>query len=478
MPRILIVDDEDSICWGLARLCQQMGIESESVSTAERGLELAKKSDFDVIIMDVRLPGIDGLAAIEHFHANVGRIPIITITAFGDLPTAIEAIQKGAFEYIVKPFELNKVRETISQALATARIIGSQSEETATRGVNGAVAPEKVRLGLVGSSVVMQELYKQIAFTTTNDSPVLLSGESGTGKELTARAIHKFGRRSSKAFVAVNIAALSSTLAESELFGHVKGAFTGADSDRIGLIQQAHGGTLFLDEIAEIPLEIQVKLLRVLDHNEVMPVGSNAPIPTDFRLISATNQNLLTQVNHGDFRHDLFYRLRTFEIQLPPLRERKSDIPELVQHFVHHHSTTPLSISSEFVDALRRRAWHGNIRELRSVVERAIAMARGGVLTADQVESLAERIPQSTSAPDNLEKNLKELVEDWTRQNWDSESTEDDSNLLYERLLALIEPAILPVAFELSDRQYSAAARRLGIHRTTLKKKLDEMENP
>ena len=248
MTRILIIDDEESICWGLSRLCEQMELEVETASSAEQGLNLAQTQTFDVVIMDVRLPGMDGLQAIERFHDSLGKIPIITITAFGDLQTAIDAVQKGAFEYIVKPFELDDVRSTIKQAISARKL----SASCAAEGDEKPDSASSQGIGLIGSSPVMQEVFKQIALTTTTDSPVLITGESGTGKELTARAIHRFGPRVSQPFVAVNIAALSPTLAESELFGHVKGAFTGADADRGGLIQQADGGTLFLDEIAEI----------------------------------------------------------------------------------------------------------------------------------------------------------------------------------------------------------------------------------
>ncbi|MCL4143343.1 UNVERIFIED_CONTAM: hypothetical protein GTU68_058524, partial [Idotea baltica] len=272
-----------------------MSLETETAPSAEIGLKLAETTSFDLVVMDVRMPGIDGITAIKLFHQLLGKqTPIITITAFGDLQTAISAIQAGAFEYIVKPFELEVVRTKIQQAIATRNFAGKDKIE---RG-----SDQRRRSGLVGSSPVMQEVFKQIALTTTTDSPVLITGESGTGKELTARAIHDFSERSAKPFVAVNIAALSPLLAESELFGHVKGAFTGAESDRVGLIQQADGGTLFLDEIAEIPIPIQVKLLRVLDTGEVTRVGSSSPEKSNFRLISATHQDLLSQINHGEFR--------------------------------------------------------------------------------------------------------------------------------------------------------------------------------
>ncbi len=469
MTRVLIIDDEESICWGLSRLCTQMGLESDSASCAEKGLELIATRNFDLIIMDVRLPGMDGLTAIEQFQRRLGKIPIITITAFGDLQTAIEAVQKGAYEYIVKPFDLETVRKTIQQAAATAQMLSSLPGASLSDKADLRPAKNPDEMALIGSSPVMQSIYKQIALATTTDSPVLVTGESGTGKELVARSIHRFGLRASKPFVAVNIAALNPTLAESELFGHVKGAFTGADLDRIGLIQLASGGTLFLDEVADIPLDVQVKLLRVLDLGEVTPVGSNVPVKVDFRLISATHQDLLSQANLSEFRHDLYYRLRTLEIQLPPLRQRLEDIPELVEHFVRADSAhATISIDGSFIDALKAHCWRGNVRELKSVVERAVTFARGGVLNANHIDNTELQL-QDSSNGDDLNADIQRLVAEWTKRNWSKQSNE----LLYDSLLKVVEPAIFQKAFELSENQYSAAARRLGIHRTTLKKKLD-----
>ncbi len=468
MTRVLIVDDEESICWGLAKLCSQLTFESEIASSAERGLELASKSNFDLVVMDVRLPGIDGISAIEQFQALLGKVPVITITAFGDLQTAIDAIQKGAFEYIVKPFDLEVVRSKIQQAVATRNLARAVDEKKPSEESGGSLG-----FRFVGASPLMQEVYKQIALTTTSESPVLVTGESGTGKELTARSIHDFGGRASGPFVAVNIASLSPSLAESELFGHIKGAFTGADTDRTGLIQQAHGGTLFLDEIAEIPIGIQVKLLRVLDSGEVTPVGSSMPIKTDFRLISATHQDLLSQINHGDFRHDLFYRLRTFEIKLPPLRQRKDDIPELVSYFLSRYQpASNLSPSPEFIEALKSRPWNGNVRELQSVVERAATFSRGGVLIPEHIV-VDEYELHATHDRQRLADKIQSLISEWTEDNWSNDAFES----LYDSLISVIEPAILSKAFALSENQYSSAARRLGIHRTTLKKKLDDLDS-
>lgn len=462
MPKVLIVDDEESICWGLSKLCGQMNLDFETAASAEAGLELSEKSGFDLVIMDVRLPGMDGISAIKEFRQKLGNVPIITITAFGDLKTAIDVVQQGAFEYIVKPFELEKVRQIVKQAITTSELV---SNEFAT---SPSDEPKLSGFGLIGDSPLMQEVFKQIALTTTSDAPVLLTGESGTGKEVSARMIHRFSSRNDGPFVAVNIASLSPSLAESELFGHVQGAFTDANSDRKGLVEQAHGGTLFLDEVAETPLEIQVKLLRVLDQGEVTPVGSNVPIKTNFRLISATHQDLLSQINHGEFRHDLFYRLRTFEIRLPPLRERKSDLESLVNHFLNQrNSKTPVSFTPGFLSALNSRRWDGNVRELQSVVERAATTARGGLIT----EEFLEEEPSSTFEVQDLDSKIQSLISEWTRQNWMTGTGES----LYEELVKLIDPAVFSTAYELSEQKYSAAARRLGIHRTTLKKKLDEL---
>ena len=472
--KVLIVDDEPSICWGLQQLCSQMGLESETASSVEAALgryhEDPTLQPPRAMILDVRLPGKDGLSAIADFHEQFGNIPIIVMTAFGDLQTAITAVRSGAFEYLIKPFDLNKVKETLQLALATPLELPEPEslDESPT--------------GLVGQSAKMQQVFRQIALTTTNDTPVMIWGESGTGKELTARAIHRFGRRNDHPFVAVNIAALNPSLVESELFGHVAGAFTGAHTARKGLIQQADGGTLFLDEVAEIPLDVQVKLLRVLDQGEVTPVGSNQPVKVNFRLISATHQNLAAKIQSGDFRHDLFYRIRAFEIQLPALRERLDDLPQLVDAFLARiHPDQPFRYGEDFLEALQSRAWPGNVRQLRTAIERAAVVARGHHLKpADLPEDRSFTVNgndhsngQSNGHVDwsevEIEGALTDLVRRWTEQ----QLNEGNENALHERLLSIIEPPLMKVAYDRSGQQYLAAARRLGLHRTTVKKKLE-----
>ena len=288
MARILVVDDEPAICWALSRLGTNLGHDVEVASSAEQGLERAAARPPDLVVLDVRLPGIDGLSAMPQYRQHLGTAPIVVITAFGDLPTAVTAVKNGAFEYIVKPFDLATIRSVIERALRADRDAPH---------VDAVPTAE----GLLGRSPAMQEVFRRIALAADSHVPVLLNGESGVGKELAAQAIHRHSHQSQSPWVAVNLAALSPTLAEAELFGHVDGAFTGARSARKGLLVEANGGTLFLDEVAEIPLSLQVKLLRVLDHGEVLPLGADHPVQTRFRLISASHQDLREKVAADSF---------------------------------------------------------------------------------------------------------------------------------------------------------------------------------
>jgi two-component system nitrogen regulation response regulator GlnG len=339
--------------------------------------------------------------------------------------------------------------------------------------------------GLVGRTSAMQEVFKRIALVAPSQACVLLAGESGTGKELVARAIHRYSRRGSGPFVAVNVAALNPQLAESELFGHVRGAFTGADQPRQGLLVEASGGTLFLDEVADIPPPIQVKLLRALEHGEVLPVGSGKPVPTSFRLVSATHRNLAEDVRQGKFRLDLYYRLATFLVELPPLRARMDDVPLLVEFFVQKFAggNSTDRVSQAALDEIASREWHGNVRELRNAVEHALIMARDGVILP---EHLPEPMAPLTSMPaasrvdapstpavatESDEQQLRELVARWAAQRVRSG---DGNTSLYNDFLAMVEPPFLEAAIRRHHGQCAAAARVLGIHRTTLKKKLDQ----
>ncbi len=464
MAHLLIVDDEPSICWGLSRLAEELGHSAAVAVSAEKGLKLAAARRPEVIVLDVRLPGLSGIEAMRHFRKLLGPVPMIIVTAFGELGVAVEAVRNGAFDYLVKPFDLAVVQRAIERALQS---ISQPSQSPAA----GTLPPSDA--AIVGNSPAIQEVFKQIALVAASDACVHLHGESGTGKELAARAIHRYSRRANGPLVAVNVASLSPSLAESELFGHVRGAFTGADQPHTGLLVQADGGTIFLDEVADIPLPLQVKLLRVLEHGEILPVGAQRPVQSDFRLISATHQDLRQLAADGAFRHDLYFRLITFNIEMPPLRSHREDIPDLANHFLDALATRDQcprpAISHEAMAELQRREWHGNVRELRNAIEHAMILARGGVIAVEHLPPPASR-PASAGA--DREEMIASLVRQWTEAELNDPAAAEN---LYERLMQLVEPPLLQTTMERSGGQCLAAAQRLGLHRTTLRKKLDQL---
>jgi two-component system nitrogen regulation response regulator GlnG len=404
---------------------------------------------------------MDGLEAIERFQALCGNVPVIIITAFGNLPTAVEAVRRGAFDYIAKPFDVGKVKNALARALASQP------------GQSPVLPPIQVE-GMVGRSPAMQEVYKQIALAAASDVSVLLYGESGTGKELAARAIHRYSPRAAGPFVAVNVASLSDTLAESELFGHVRGAFTGAELNRVGLLAQANGGTLFLDEVADIPQATQVKLLRALEHGEVTPVGASKPVQTDLRVISATHSDLVRCAEEGNFRHDLYFRISGFQIDLPPLRQRREDIVELAQYFTAALAKPPgtqnVLISTEALAELKRRPWHGNVRELRNTIDHALILARGHALLPEHLPPPVV-VGRQKQEDGGAEVALIAAVRRWADQNIEKQ---EYAGRLHGRLLELIEGPLFEAATARHHGQCATAARQLGIHRTTLRKKLSE----
>ena len=462
MSKLLVVDDEQSICWGLTRLGESLGHDVVSASSAEQAFDQVERQRPDVVILDVRLPGMDGLAAIERFHEQLGSVPIIVITAYGDLRTAVEAVRRGAFDYIAKPFDVGQVKGALTRALVSER----------EKIVN--MPPASGVEGMVGRSPAMQEVYKRVALAAAAEAAVLLSGESGTGKELAARAIHRYSRRASGPFVAVNTASLSPQLAESELFGHVRGAVADAEEDRAGRLVQASGGTLFLDEVADIPLPTQIKLLRALEHHEVVPVGGNQAVPIDFRIISATRQNLIARANEARFRHDLLFRLGSFQIELPSLRDRVEDLADLASYFIDLHARGGnehvARLTDQTIAELQRRPWHGNVRELRHAIEHALIVARGPVI-------LPEHLPPSVPAAASIEGSgdVDHEVALAVRR-WADRSLADETlhGRVYDALLATVEPPLLDTALRKHRGQCAAAARTLGIHRTTLRKKLTQ----
>lgn len=517
MSHVLIVDDEPAICWGLARLCRQLGCTSTIAATAEEALECSRRESFDVVFLDVRLPGKSGLEILETIRQQSAFPRIIVMTAYGQLSTAVDAVRKGAFEYLVKPFSLSHVERLLERIIPATNAAATGSEQAAdsTPSLNSAQKLEENRFELkpheakanqlVGSSPVMQEVFRQIALVSASEACVHIHGESGTGKELAARAIHYYSGREKGPFVPVNLAALNPALAESELFGHVKGAYTGADLSRRGVFDQAAGGTVFLDEVADIPPALQVKLLRALEEREIWPVGADQPHRVDFRLISATNQNLLDAVRSGQFRHDLYYRLVTFQLELPPLRDRVADIPDLARHFLRQVAPkrSHLEFTTEFLSALQERPWHGNVRELRNAIEHALIMSPvaspapwhlpaamaplevpPGVTS--QVNSAASPIHQAipTAETKGEQDPLTVAVRQWAKTRLqeaklqanlaiEAAPQQEDAGL-HARFLAQAEAELFQTILHQCRQNMSEAARLLGIHRTTLKRKLEE----
>jgi two-component system nitrogen regulation response regulator GlnG len=470
MSRVLIIDDEEAICWGLRRVLEKEGLAVDTAASAEQGFKLAKTVRPDVIILDVRLPGMDGLSASELFRqklegqrANGQRldeVPIIIMTAFGDLPTAVSAFSKGVFEYLTKPFDLQQMVSVVHRALRRP----SKASNAPLTALNAAGEAEE----LLGQSPAMQEVFKRIALVAPTDASVLITGESGTGKELVARAIHRHSLLAKEPFLPVNLAALSGTLIESELFGHTRGAFTGAEAARQGVLELAHNGTVLFDEAADIPPHVQVKLLRVLEQHEVTPVGDARARPARFRVLTATNRDLRKECAAGNFREDLYYRMAVFEIALPALRERPDDIPLLAERFaqrVQQRSKQAVRILPETIAELQRRAWPGNVRELRNAIEHGALLARGSAIAPEQLPAPTIRMETGSTS---WSAQFDQGVRSWATEQLASGQTQH----IYERFLELVEPPLLQAVLDHEHGNKAAAAELLGMHRATLRKKL------
>ncbi|MEZ6097836.1 MAG: sigma-54 dependent transcriptional regulator [Pirellulaceae bacterium] len=389
--RVLIVDDEPKMCKLIETDLRLRGMQSQVCTSAAEAMEAFRQSDFDVVLTDVRMPGTSGLQLCQQLSETRPDIPVIVMTAFGTLETAVSAMRNGAYDFITKPIEMDLLSITLRRALERRRLteqIRLLESSHESRTAFGEV---------LGQSPAMLALYDQLQQVAASDAAVLITGESGTGKELVARAIRANSRRAKQPFVAVNCAALSETLLESELFGHVKGAFTDARSERRGLFLEANGGVLLLDEMGEMPISMQVKLLRALEERKVRPVGSDKEMPFDVRVLCATNRDLEAAVADGRFREDLYYRIHVIGIELPPLRSRGTDILRLAEHFVKRFAVSedkPVAGLAEGVaEKLLSYSWPGNVRELRNVIERAVALTRYDKIT---VEDLPEKVRNFT----------------------------------------------------------------------------------
>jgi DNA-binding NtrC family response regulator len=397
VPRILVVDDDPETCRFMDELLRGDDRLIEQAFTPEEALALARRAGFDLVISDINLNADQsGLDLLRAFKKADPRLEVVLISGFGTLDAAIEAVRAGAYDYISKPFDIGEVKDTVDRALRRRAQAGTAS------GPAPALEPAPPD-GLIGRSRGMLSVYKQVARAAGSDAPVLITGETGTGKELVARAIHAHGMRAARPFVPVNCGSLTESLLESELFGHVRGSFTGAVADKKGLFEQADGGTIFLDEIGETSPGLQVRLLRVLEQGEVRPVGASRVVTVDVRILAATHRDLERATRDGSFRQDLFYRLNVVRVAVPPLRERKDDIPILVAHFLRlaaGRDRRAAVLSPEALAALVAHPWPGNVRELENTLEQLVVAARTGTIEVEDLPpAFRERPPATLEAP-------------------------------------------------------------------------------
>lgn len=460
MPQILVVDDESRHCNSLREFLTQAGYQVQIAGSAEQACEIAACESLSAVLLDIRLPGMDGLSAVQRLRSLAPEAPIIIMTAFGTLETAAGAVKAGVFEYLVKPFSLKDLKNVLARALAPkpARVPSSAGEAQAA-------GNELV----IGRSPVMQRIFNLAALAAASDVPVLLTGESGTGKEVLARAIHQYSSRSANRFLPVFLAALSPNLIESELFGHAKGSYTGAEQHRPGLLEQAHEGTVLLDELGDIPPLLQVKLLRAIEQQEVTRVGEDTSRPIQVRFIAATNRSLPDLIAKGEFREDLFYRLSVYHIELPPLRERREDIPELAQYFLGRMNS--LHRATDFTQAAMRelesREWLGNIRELRNAVEHAAVVSRGSPIAVEHLPR-----PSPSKPIGRVSNDWKSALGSWMDRQLESIDPFTDRAALHERLMQEIEPTLIELALARCRQNQSAASRILGLDTKTIRTKL------
>ena len=461
MAKILVVDDEESVCWAFEKFLQAEGHDVRTAATAETAISSIADGAFDIVFLDVRLPGMDGLTALEKIKNLQPELYVVVITAHGTMDTAIEAVKRGAFDYLPKPAELGNIRNII------VRIEESRKDASETVELPTGAPPARIDL-LVGHSPLMQEVYKKIGAVAPTDASVLIEGESGTGKELVARAIHHASERKKGFFVPVACGALPENLLESELFGHVRGAFTGATADRDGKFQKADGGSLFLDEVGSMSLKAQVKLLRFLQEHEFEKIGSTDKVTVNTRVIAATNEPLLDKVQNGEFREDLYYRLNVIKIELPPLRSRKEDIPLLVSYFLAQAPagertgcrTEDKTITKPAMETLTEYDWPGNVRELKNAVEHAAALSHSGPILRTH---LPEHVTQEERQ--DAETRADILARDTIMQLQGGEK-------LYDTAIGIWEKSLLKHALELNGGNQVATAAFLGISRSTLRKKI------
>lgn len=498
---ILIIDDDNEIRYSLERVLSSRNYSVATASSGEEGISIAGSSKFEVIFLDNRMEGMSGLETLQHLRTAAPGAMVILMTAFGTTQTAIEAMKYGAFDYIVKPFDVKKIHAITEKALQAFHELAETDNQYAP-----VLNSEDYKEGIVGDSEPMQEVFKVIGQVATSDVTVMITGESGTGKELVARCIYQHSLRSNKPFIAVNCAAIPDNLIESELFGHEKGAFTGATQQRVGKFELCDGGTLFLDEIGDMALPTQTKILRALQEGEIQRVGGEKVIKVDVRLIAATNKDLESMVEEKNFREDLYYRLNVMRIRMPSLRDRLTDIPALVdfilQRLNKNHKTHVRKVSRDALNILQQYIWPGNVRELENAVQRSMVVAQGEtILPKDLPAEILDQTTRSKGKPrenqddeepvESLERESPLPVEEDTEILGRAEqrpaqaeplSTQQLLNQIYlnfreehgESLLHELEREMVARAMEETGGNQVKASAILGMTRATLRKRIEQ----
>ena len=474
MDKLLLIDDEDDVRYSFKRIFSSPDLNLETAASGEEGLKVIKSFQPDLVLMDVRMGGINGLETLRRIRQDDAKLPVIMMTAYGTTQTAIDAMKLGAYDYLLKPFDGPKLKQIVADALTAAR---DMRQVVACEPL---LETEDYDLGIVGRSQPMQEVFKMIGQLAGSDATALVTGESGTGKELVARAINHNSRRNDKSYLPINCAAIPENLLESELFGHEKGSFTGAISQRIGKFEQCDKGTLFLDEIGDMTLSTQAKILRVLQSGTIERVGGNKPIVVDVRIIAATNKRLEEAVASREFREDLFYRLNVVRVSLPTLRERREDIPLLIDYFLKTISSAegrkPKSILEDAQERLMQHDWPGNVRELENVIRRTIVMAKGEAIRADDLPTdirSVGRDPAGTSqALGQAEPPLAATIDLGTISaklfHWAKERPDI-------AVLPAVERELIAHAWRETNGNQVRAAKLLGITRATLRKRIEKI---
>ena len=457
--KIWVVDDDRSIRWVLEKAFKQADMEVKSYEQADSLLKALNNAQPDAIISDIRMPGMDGLELLSHIHSRYPELPVIIITAHTDLDAAVSAYQGGAFEYLPKPFDVDEAVELTRRAVKHHREISGEQ-----------VITEQEETEIIGEAASMQEVFRAIGRLSRSNITVMINGESGTGKELVALALHRHSPRADKPFIALNMAAIPRDLLESELFGHEKGAFTGAQSARKGRFEQADKGTLFLDEIGDMPAELQTRLLRVLADGEFYRVGGHSPVKVDVRIIAATHQNLENRVKDGAFREDLFHRLNVIRINLPAMRERREDIPLLANHFLRRAAeelnVDAKTLDKESLEYLSKLDWPGNVRQLENTCRWLTVMSPGQVIHVND-------LPPELLTSENRDK----PDSDWQEalRYWADQQLMQGENAILDKAVPLFEKIMIETALQKAGGRRQDAAKLLGWGRNTLTRKIKEL---